>query len=614
MKRTSRSSTHSQFHKNRSRRIVLWLSILLVLILLSSCGLMYHLGKRAKDQAEPNKQTIRVQPEDEAQTVLSIYGVVRYADGTPCSNHTLELHSSPKTAQTGEDGSFFFYEVEQGDHRLTVLDADGNEKASMNFRISEHADKTLQYVKVTDRGQQFHFEIPVNTMLLDVNLDLDEQGQTLSLNTERVTAALTEGRVLTSQASVQVRDGEAAVFASGHYMLQDGTIYLANGGILFQDQGYLPPDAEPGELPDGVTVDSDGILHLEDQTRIDRSTGQITLPNGIVLHPDQTVRMPDDSILEIPEYGDNAYLIRENGSDLIGNGSAGSRNVGIVSGDAESGNAQNRESGIEQEHFENQMETGTEARNTGNGNKAGNTNGMGDPNRTENTGSSESTSETENANNAGGTGAPENPNGTGSTGGSGTSGGSSGSGSSGGSSGNGNSGDSDNSGNSETTAPAEEPGSVEIGDRKTGKLWKQMAIIDLFTDLSGKQTYEILYPGIEGQYDFYIRNTMKTVTYMTVMVEEEANSSNGGALPLEYKILNEKGDVISGDWKNAAQLKEFSVTLKPEENVNYSIRWRWPYEKADSTGSVQASDDYDTKLGTSADLSHKLKLVIHVEQ
>ena len=97
---------------------------------------MYHLGMRAKDQAEPNKQTIKVEPEAETKTVLSIYGVVRYTDGTPCINHTVEMHSTPKTTQTGQDGSFFFYDVEYGDHQLSVLDRDGREKASVSLNIS----------------------------------------------------------------------------------------------------------------------------------------------------------------------------------------------------------------------------------------------------------------------------------------------------------------------------------------------------------------------------------------------------------------------------------------------------------------------------------------------
>lgn len=141
-----------------------------------------------------------------------------------------------------------------------------------------------------------------------------------------------------------------------------------------------------------------------------------------------------------------------------------------------------------------------------------------------------------------------------------------------------------------------------------------MATIDLFTDPSGNQVYETLYPGIEGRYDFYICNTMKTITYMTVSVEEEANSKNGGTLPLEYKILDETGKEISGEWKNAAQLKAFSVTLQPNQNVNYSIRWRWPYERTDSAGNRQAADAYDTNLAISAERSHKLRLVIHIEQ
>lgn len=579
---------HSKSQRTR-RRIMLLALILLLLIFIFSCSLMYHLGKRAKDQAEPNQQTIKVEPEAETETALSVYGVVRYTNGMPCSNHIVELHSTPKTAQTGEDGSFFFYDVEQGDHTLYVKDASGQEKASMSLNISEHQDKGIQHVKVSELDQQIRFEIPVNTILLDMDLEVDEQNQTVLLDADGVSAALTEGRVLTPSGSVQVKENEAVAFASGHYMLPDGTIVLNNGGILLPQQTYLPPNAAGEDLPDGIQMDADGILHLTDGTQIDRSSLQITFSNGMVIQPGFTVKMPDGSILDIPDFEDNAYLIREKNSGLIGTGTAGSRNVGIVNEMQEHGNAgqeanQQTGSGADEEQ-----------------NASGRNGSAEDTNNQEN-----STASTQTANaseTAGENSAAGNTNANGNTGNSGTAGGSGGSG------------DSGNSGSgTNPTRPAEEPETVEIGDVKTGKLWKQMASIDLFSDLKGEQAYEKLYPGIEGQYNFYIRNTMKEATYMTVAMEEEADGTNGGSIPLEYKILDGSGSVISGDWKSAAELKEFPVTLQPKQNVNYSIRWRWPYEGTDSTGTGQAADAYDTKLGTSANLNHKLKLVIHIEQ
>lgn len=601
MKKQENRNYPEQYHKNNHRHILLWVLILLLLILLSSCGLIYHLGKQAREQAEPNRQTIKVEPEEENKTILSLYGVVRYTNGTPCSDHTVELHSTPKTTVTGKDGSFFFYDVEHGEHQIAVLDASGNEKASMKFQIAEHEDPSLQYVKMTELNQQIQFEIPINTILLDVNLELDEQEQILKMEADQTTAALTQGRVLTSSASVQVKEGEAAVFASGHYMLQDGTIALANGGILLPEQIYLPPGAKLASLPslpDGVTLDPDGNVVLEDQTKLDRSNQQITLPNGIVLRPDQTASMADDSILNIPDYGNNAYLIRETDSDLIGNGDAGSKNIGVMDETRMRGNSGMEAAANQGQTGDPERSEGSEAGSgaTGNSGSAGNSNGSA------------------NSGSTGTSGASGSSGGSGNAGGSENSGGSGNSGNSGGSDDSGNSGGSGDSGNPTPPKPTGETGSVEIGDVKTGKLWKQMATIDLFTDPSGNQVYETLYPGIEGRYDFYICNTMKTITYMTVSVEEEANSKNGGTLPLEYKILDETGKEISGEWKNAAQLKAFSVTLQPNQNVNYSIRWRWPYERNDSAGSSQTSDAYDTSLATSVERSHKLKLVIHVEQ
>lgn len=423
-----------KLHNKKNRRILLWVLVLALLILLSSCGLMYHLGKRAQEQAEPNCQTIRVEEEQETETVLSIYGIVSYTDGTPCAGHTIELHSTLQTTQTGADGSFFFYNVERGDHTLAVLDADGREKASLNFNISEHEDKTLQYVNVSAENQRIRFEIPVNTLLLNVDVELDETVHTLTIG--GVTAGLTEGRVLTASGSVQAKDGEAVVFASGHYMLQDGTIVLANGGILFAEPSYLPPDAAGDTLPKGVTINENGVIQL-----------------------------PDDSMLNIPDYGDNAYLVREKDSRMVGNNGAGSKNIGIMREDSK------------QEH-------GTEYSQASDGPAE---------NRDEDTEklTESSRADTEDV-------ATDFETGSDSSSDSGNSSG-------------------DNS-TSETTAPSEESGTVEIGDRKTGKLWKQMAAIDLFASPDGSQIYEKLYPGIEGRYDFYIRNTMKEITYMTVSI------------------------------------------------------------------------------------------------
>ena len=544
-----------KLHNKKNRRILLWVLVLALLILLSSCGLMYHLGKRAQEQAEPNRQTIRVEEEQETETALSIYGIVSYTDGRPCAGHTMELHSNPRTTRTGSDGSFFFYDVERGDHTLTVLDADGREKASLNFNISEHEDKTLQYVNVSAENQRICFEVPVNTLLLDVDVELDETVHTLTIGS--VTAGLTEGRVLTASGSVQAKDGEAVVFASGHYMLQDGTIVLANGGILFTEPSYLSPDAAGDTLPNGVTINENGVIQLPDETLIDRKQQQITLPNGIILNPDLTAKLPDDSMLNIPDYGDNAYLVREKDSGMVGSNGAGSKNIGIIREDSK------------QEH-------GTEHSQASDG-PAENQN-----EDTENLTES-SRPDTEDAATGFEIGSDSSSDGGNSSGDDST---------------------------SETTAPSEKTGTVEIGDRKTGKLWKQMATIDLFASQDGSQIYETLYPGIEGRYDFYIRNTMKEITYMTVTMEEEVNSENGGTLPLEYQILNGDGTVISGDWKDAAALKAFPVTLQPKENVNYSIRWRWPYE----TTAGQTADAYDTRLATSKDLTHRLRLVIHIEQ
>lgn len=57
------------------------------------------------------------------------------AEGRPAANVTLELHSTPKTAQTNKNGVAIFTKVESGWHTLYTKDQNGNVQASGTFEI-----------------------------------------------------------------------------------------------------------------------------------------------------------------------------------------------------------------------------------------------------------------------------------------------------------------------------------------------------------------------------------------------------------------------------------------------------------------------------------------------
>lgn len=63
--------------------------------------------------------------------------VVRMADaeGNPAADLTVEIHSTPKTVRTSQNGIAVFAEVEEGRHTLYVQDEEGNVLASKAFEI-----------------------------------------------------------------------------------------------------------------------------------------------------------------------------------------------------------------------------------------------------------------------------------------------------------------------------------------------------------------------------------------------------------------------------------------------------------------------------------------------
>ena len=63
--------------------------------------------------------------------------VVRMADaeGNPAADLTVEIHSTPKTVRTSQNGIAVFAEVEEGRHTLYVQDEERNVLASKAFEI-----------------------------------------------------------------------------------------------------------------------------------------------------------------------------------------------------------------------------------------------------------------------------------------------------------------------------------------------------------------------------------------------------------------------------------------------------------------------------------------------
>ena len=87
--------------------------------------------------------------------------------------------------------------------------------------------------------------------------------------------------------------------------------------------------------------------------------------------------------------------------------------------------------------------------------------------------------------------------------------------------------------------------SIRVYDEKTE--WKQNSTLDIFTLLNGRKR---IMADAEGEYVFTVYNSADfTSTYLFTLSE-----TNAEGIPMEYQLLNSKGEYLIGDtreWKTA---------------------------------------------------------------
>lgn len=81
----------------------------------------------------------------------------------PLEGYTVELHSTPKSAQTDSEGKVRFKDVDFGNHTITVKDRTGNVAASKSFIIAEGSGVSLKGDTVTARrGSSFMLKVTLD--------------------------------------------------------------------------------------------------------------------------------------------------------------------------------------------------------------------------------------------------------------------------------------------------------------------------------------------------------------------------------------------------------------------------------------------------------------------
>lgn len=589
-----KSQTHEEQPNNEEKKRR-WLLVILLLILILFTGLflLWRLGDLAKNYMGHIVETVVLSPDQAEDLPLSLCGKVQYRDGTPAVGYEIELHSTVKYDITDEGGDFYFEDVGYGSHQLILLEEDGSRKVLANLAV-ERDDTISDGKQLFTLGEDnvWYFTVPTETLILEFDLVLDEEGgsSTLSVIPETVSAMLTDSWVVTYYGTAQASQEGPILTPHGSLMLTDGTVHLHVGGAMLPDGTYIDTDGNiykngkqigradlPGSyelnitdltvitpdgsvihlkdiqtsLPDGTHVDNQGKVTRPDGTVVDNRENIVITPGGYVIDADGKVTDPDGKPYEGDRLPDGT-LIHPDGSITTPDGS--------VIKKPKPGHGYIIDSGHNDKPAR-PLEGGTY---TPGGN----------------TPSSDSEGEEDTPKGPGGNnhtivpGTPEQPTPEQST--------------------------------PEQPTP-EQPQYIKVIDTETDKEWRQITTVDLFKNGG------LIYPGASASYEFYLKNTMKTAVHYQLTISEASHEA--GAVPLEYRLKDKSGYVAGTDqnWLTADELEAVWVNLKERGSIHYTLEWRWPYERGTDADEVAANDQADTDLGNAANREHLIQLKIYAE-
>ena len=112
----------------------------------------------------------------------------------------------------------------------------------------------------------------------------------------------------------------------------------------------------------------------------------------------------------------------------------------------------------------------------------------------------------------------------------------------------------------------------------------------------------VVAPGTTNKYDFSVSNVSESeVTYL--LTAETVDTSTDYDIPLEARVKSSNGWLAGGDdeWVPLEKLGvlEQSATLPAKQSTDYSLEWRWRFERDDAAQGeeLQKNDAEDTRLG-----------------
>ena len=104
---------------------------------------------------------------DASVRLVTVKGYLTYKNGEPVANKKVEIHSEVRTAITDADGYYEIRNIEAGNHKYTVFNADGTALITCNLNITKSGQDTAEVTyKMSD------VEVSIDLSVADV-LEID---------------------------------------------------------------------------------------------------------------------------------------------------------------------------------------------------------------------------------------------------------------------------------------------------------------------------------------------------------------------------------------------------------------------------------------------------------
>ena len=137
-------------------------------------------------------------------------------------------------------------------------------------------------------------------------------------------------------------------------------------------------------------------------------------------------------------------------------------------------------------------------------------------------------------------------------------------------------------------------------------VWTQTTQIDLFE--RNELGNQLVYPGVNGEYSFTVRNRTDEDKECQVVVTDE----NKFSIPLDIRVKMNGEYIVGSDsaWADSASFDTGIFILNGKDEMSYELEWKWDFEINDKL------NDRDTALGKNArfeDEPYNLKIEVFAE-